>query len=171
MSGPGILPVSLRAVYECREAFPDAGIVGVGGVSSGEDAVAMMMAGANAVEVGTATFADPRAPWIVQRELDEWMRAPRRRVDRRTDRGGPWLKPQTFGERLQEHIRELGPLCVGVDPSASCSRPGSAPTPSRGSSSSRSPCSRRSSAWRSRSSPRSPSSSDSVRRGIACSNG
>ncbi|MGC2174159.1 MAG: dihydroorotate dehydrogenase [Acidimicrobiales bacterium] len=73
VSGPGILPVSLRAVYECREAFPDAGIVGVGGVSSGEDAVALLMAGANAVEVGTATFADPRAPWIVQRELCEWM--------------------------------------------------------------------------------------------------
>lgn len=73
VSGPGILPVSLRAVYECREAFPDVGIVGVGGVSSGEDAVALLMAGANAVEVGTATFADPRAPWIVQRELGEWM--------------------------------------------------------------------------------------------------
>jgi dihydroorotate dehydrogenase (NAD+) catalytic subunit len=73
VSGPGILPVSLRAVYECREAFPDAGIVGVGGVSSGEDAVALLMAGANAVQVGTATFADPRAPWIVQRELGEWM--------------------------------------------------------------------------------------------------
>ena len=73
VSGPGILPVSLRAVYECREAFPDAGIVGVGGVSSGDDAVALLMAGANAVEVGTATFADPRAPWIVQRELGEWM--------------------------------------------------------------------------------------------------
>ncbi len=75
VSGPGILPVSLRAVYECRESFPDAGIVGVGGVSRGEDAVALLMAGANAVEVGTATFADPRAPWIVQRELEQWMKA------------------------------------------------------------------------------------------------
>ena len=73
VSGPGILPVSLRAVYECREAFPEASIVGVGGVASGEDAVAMLMAGANALEVGTATFADPRAPWIVQRQLGEWM--------------------------------------------------------------------------------------------------
>ncbi len=63
VSGPGILPVALRAVYECREAFPHVGIVGVGGVASGNDAVAMLMAGANAVEVGTATFADPRAPW------------------------------------------------------------------------------------------------------------
>ncbi len=73
VSGPGILPVALRCVYECRAAFPTTPIVGVGGVSSGEDAVAMIMAGANAVEVGTATFANPRAPWIVQRGLDQWM--------------------------------------------------------------------------------------------------
>jgi dihydroorotate dehydrogenase (NAD+) catalytic subunit len=74
VSGPGILPVALRCVYECRAAFPGTAIVGVGGVSSGEDAVAMIMAGANAVEVGTATFANPRAPWHVQRGLDRWMR-------------------------------------------------------------------------------------------------
>lgn len=73
VSGPGILPVSLRAVYECRDAFPATPLVGVGGVSSGEDAVAMLMAGASAVEVGTATFANPRAPWIVQDELLKWM--------------------------------------------------------------------------------------------------
>jgi dihydroorotate dehydrogenase (NAD+) catalytic subunit len=75
VSGPGILPVALRAVYECREAFGDAAIVGVGGVSRGEDVVAMLMAGANAVEIGTATFADPRAPWRIQRELVKWMTA------------------------------------------------------------------------------------------------
>ena len=73
VSGPGILPVALRCVFECRAAFPDAPIVGVGGVSSGDDAVAMMMAGANAVEVGTATFANPRAPWMVQEGLTRWM--------------------------------------------------------------------------------------------------
>lgn len=73
VSGPGILPVSLRAVYECRAAFPSTPIVGVGGVGSGEDAAAMLMAGAQAVEVGTATFADPRAPWRVARELAAWM--------------------------------------------------------------------------------------------------
>jgi dihydroorotate dehydrogenase (NAD+) catalytic subunit len=73
VSGPGILPVALRAVYECREAFPSTPLVGVGGVSSGEDAVAMLMAGANAVQVGTATFANPRAAWIVQRGIGEWM--------------------------------------------------------------------------------------------------
>ena len=74
VSGAGILPVALRAVYECREAFATVPIVGVGGVSSGEDAVAMLMAGANAVEVGTATFADPRAPWRVATGLERWMR-------------------------------------------------------------------------------------------------
>lgn len=73
VSGPGILPVSLRCVYECRAAFPETPIIGVGGVSSGEDAVAMIMAGANAVEVGTATFADPRAPWKIQQGLARWM--------------------------------------------------------------------------------------------------
>ena len=73
LSGPGILPVALRCVYECRAAFPATPIVGVGGVSSGEDAVAMIMAGANAVEVGTATFANPRAPWMVQRGLARWL--------------------------------------------------------------------------------------------------
>ena len=73
VSGPGILPVALRSVFECRAAFPDTPIVGVGGVSSGEDAVSMIMAGANAVEVGTATFANPRAPWMIQRGLTRWM--------------------------------------------------------------------------------------------------
>jgi dihydroorotate dehydrogenase (NAD+) catalytic subunit len=42
-------------------------------VSRGEDAVAMIMAGANAVEVGTATFANPRAAWLVQQGLERWM--------------------------------------------------------------------------------------------------
>ncbi len=75
VSGPGILPVALRAVYECRAAFATAPIVGVGGVATGADAVAMLMAGANAVEVGTASFADPRAPWRIQSGVEEWMRA------------------------------------------------------------------------------------------------
>lgn len=73
LSGVGLHPVALRAVYECRAAMPLIPIVGVGGITSGEDAVAMIMAGANAVEVGTATFADPRAPWRVQRELSHWL--------------------------------------------------------------------------------------------------
>jgi dihydroorotate dehydrogenase (NAD+) catalytic subunit len=73
LSGAGLHPVALRAVYECRAAMPTVPIVGVGGVATGEDAVAMIMAGADAVEVGTATFADPRAPWRIQGQVQEWL--------------------------------------------------------------------------------------------------
>ncbi len=74
LSGSGIFPVALRAVYECHAALPDTPLVAVGGVMRGEDAIAMVMAGASAVEVGTATFADPRAPWAVARGADRWLR-------------------------------------------------------------------------------------------------
>lgn len=72
LSGPAIHPVAVRAVYECRAAFPSAGIVGVGGVARGVDAVELLQAGADAVEVGTATFADPRAPARVLAEMRRW---------------------------------------------------------------------------------------------------
>lgn len=72
LSGPALHPVAVRAVHDCRRAFPDAPIVGVGGVSSGADAAELLVAGADAVQVGTATFADPRAPWRVQAELARW---------------------------------------------------------------------------------------------------
>lgn len=74
LSGPALHPVALRAVFECRAAFPDAGIVGVGGIFSGEDALELIMAGADAVQVGTATFRDPRAPWKVLSSLERWCR-------------------------------------------------------------------------------------------------
>ncbi len=74
LSGPAIRPVAVRAVHDCRAAFPAAGIVGVGGVSRGVDAVELLMAGADAVEVGTATFRDPRAPLRVLGELERWCR-------------------------------------------------------------------------------------------------
>jgi dihydroorotate dehydrogenase (NAD+) catalytic subunit len=74
LSGPAIRPVALRAVHDCRRAFPSAGVVGVGGVSRGVDAVSMLMAGADAVEVGTATFRDPRAPARVLGGLARWCR-------------------------------------------------------------------------------------------------
>jgi dihydroorotate dehydrogenase (NAD+) catalytic subunit len=57
-----------RAVHDVRVALPSAQILGVGGISTGADAVEMMMAGANAVQVGTASFADPSATWRIARE-------------------------------------------------------------------------------------------------------
>ena len=74
LSGPAIRPVAVRAVYECRRAFPDAAIVGVGGIATGEHAAELLVAGADAVQVGTATFADPRAPARVLAELERWCR-------------------------------------------------------------------------------------------------
>src|SRR5436190_517332 len=74
LSGPPIHPVAVRAVYDCRVAFPDAAIVGVGGVTSGEDAVELLLAGANAIQVGTASFADPKAAARILNELTRWCR-------------------------------------------------------------------------------------------------
>ena len=68
LSGPAIHPIAVRAVHDVRAALPSVDIVGVGGIASGADAVEMMMAGANAVQVGTASFADPAATWNVARE-------------------------------------------------------------------------------------------------------
>jgi dihydroorotate dehydrogenase (NAD+) catalytic subunit len=72
LSGPAIHPVAVRAVYDVRRAIPDLPIVGVGGVSTGDDAAELMLAGAAAVQVGTATFADPRATVRVLDELVAW---------------------------------------------------------------------------------------------------
>ncbi len=72
LSGPGLRPVAVRAIAECRVAFPSAAIVGVGGVADGRDAAELLVAGADAVQVGTATFRDPGAPWRVLSSLERW---------------------------------------------------------------------------------------------------
>ncbi|CAN5772603.1 dihydroorotate dehydrogenase [soil metagenome] len=72
LSGPAIHPVAVRAVYDVRAAFVDLPIVGVGGVASAGDAVELLLAGAQAVQVGTATFADPKAPHLVAAGLEQW---------------------------------------------------------------------------------------------------
>ncbi|MDD9369690.1 MAG: dihydroorotate dehydrogenase [Acidimicrobiales bacterium] len=72
LSGPAIHPVAVRAVYDVHQAAPDLPIVGVGGVARGADAAELLLAGATAVQVGTATFADPRAPARVLGELARW---------------------------------------------------------------------------------------------------
>ena len=53
----------------------------MGGVFSGRDAVELLQAGADAVQVGTATFRDPRAPWKVLRQLEQWCEARQTTVD------------------------------------------------------------------------------------------
>ncbi|MFI5046568.1 MAG: dihydroorotate dehydrogenase [Acidimicrobiia bacterium] len=72
LSGPAIKPVALRAVHDVARALPGVPIIGTGGVATGVDAVEMLLAGASAVGVGTATFLDPRAPLRVVAELRDW---------------------------------------------------------------------------------------------------
>lgn len=72
LSGPMIHPVAVRAVADVRTAHPELAIIGVGGVTSGATAGALMRAGASAVQVGTATFADPRASRRIADDLVEW---------------------------------------------------------------------------------------------------
>lgn len=71
-SGLPLHAVAVRTVYDVHAAMPDLPIVGVGGVARGWDAAELLLAGASAVQVGTATFADPAAPSLVQRELLSW---------------------------------------------------------------------------------------------------
>ena len=75
LSGRAIHPIAVRAVHDVRQAHPDLPIVGVGGVASGWDAAELMLVGADAVQVGTATFEDPAAPCRVLDELVRWADA------------------------------------------------------------------------------------------------
>jgi len=68
LSGPAVLPVAVRMVWEVSQAVRIP-ILGMGGVSRGEDAAQLMLAGASAVAVGAALFADPFAPLTVRDEL------------------------------------------------------------------------------------------------------
>jgi dihydroorotate dehydrogenase (NAD+) catalytic subunit len=69
LSGPAIRPVAVRCVWQIRQAFPDLPIIGMGGIRTGLDALEFVLAGANAVSVGTVVFHDPSAPMRIHDEL------------------------------------------------------------------------------------------------------
>jgi len=69
LSGPAIRPVAVRAIYQVHAALPKVPILGMGGVSSGRDALELILAGASGVSVGTASFGDPTAVISIQNEL------------------------------------------------------------------------------------------------------
>ena len=73
LSGPAIRPVAVRAIYQVHQAFPNTPIVGMGGVSNGRDALELVLAGASAISVGTATFGDPTAVIKIRDELESLL--------------------------------------------------------------------------------------------------
>lgn len=69
LSGPAIKPLALRMVWDVRRALPDLPIIGIGGISSLDDIMEFIVAGASAVQIGTATFADPTVSGRMVEEL------------------------------------------------------------------------------------------------------
>ncbi len=72
LSGPAIRPVAVRAIHDVHVALPDLPIVGVGGCATAVDAVELMLAGASAVQIGTANFVQPSSVEQVQDDLRHW---------------------------------------------------------------------------------------------------
>ena len=73
LSGPAIRPIAVRAIYQVHQAFPNTPIVGMGGVASGRDAFELVLAGASAVSIGTATFGNPTAVLQKRDQLSELL--------------------------------------------------------------------------------------------------
>lgn len=73
LSGPAIRPVAVRAIYQVHQAMPKVPIIGMGGVLTGNDAFELVLAGACAISIGTATFHDPSAPVRIKDELEELL--------------------------------------------------------------------------------------------------
>ena len=74
LSGPAIKPIAMRMVYEASRAVKIP-VIGLGGIVTPEDAVEFMLAGATAVQVGTASYADPRATERLAKGLMSWCRS------------------------------------------------------------------------------------------------
>jgi dihydroorotate dehydrogenase (NAD+) catalytic subunit len=75
LSGPAIRPVAVRCVYQIAQALPQVPIIGIGGITTYEHAIEMMLAGAWAVQVGTANFFNPDAPIQIAQGIGEFLAA------------------------------------------------------------------------------------------------
>lgn len=72
LSGPGLHPVAVALVYRAAQVV-DVPIIGVGGIFTGKDALEFILAGATAVQVGSANLADLRSPWRILEEMQVWL--------------------------------------------------------------------------------------------------
>ncbi len=73
LSGPAILPIALAAVYRVARSMPHVPLMGAGGIATGDDAVQFLLAGAWAVQIGTAMLVDPDAPVKVAKEIQAYL--------------------------------------------------------------------------------------------------
>ena len=89
LSGPAIKPLALRMVWEVARALPGLPIIGIGGIATADDALEFLVAGASAVQVGTATFYDPTAAGTPARRPRPPARRGRRRDGTRDHRHAP----------------------------------------------------------------------------------
>jgi dihydroorotate dehydrogenase (NAD+) catalytic subunit len=104
LSGPAVRPVAVRCIWQVRQALPDVPIIGMGGVRTGQDALELILAGAQMVAVGTTIFHDPSACARIVRELDDELA--RRGIDRLADVVGLAHEPRTAaGRRMARNTR------------------------------------------------------------------
>jgi dihydroorotate dehydrogenase (NAD+) catalytic subunit len=104
LSGPAVKPNILRMVYQCARAVKIP-IIGCGGIMIGEDAVEYMLAGAAAVQVGTASFLHPRAMLEVIEGLARYCDA--HQVARVADLTGAMAVDEHLSERVLRHAIQL----------------------------------------------------------------
>ena len=102
LSGPAIKPIALRMVYEAATAVRIP-VIGLGGIATGEDAAEFFIAGASAVQVGTTTFVDPRAPLNIARQLGTVLR--RENVISVNDLVGTLRFPQPVARLAAEPVK------------------------------------------------------------------
>ncbi|MCS6859065.1 MAG: dihydroorotate dehydrogenase [Abditibacteriales bacterium] len=96
LSGPAIKPVALRMVYQVAQAV-SVPVIGIGGIMTAEDALEFLLAGASAVQVGTATFTNPRVSLDVLEGIERWMQ----------ENGMGSVQEIVGGLRLAEHVPTL----------------------------------------------------------------
>lgn len=74
LSGPAIKPIALRMVWQVRRAIPRIPVIGIGGIMTAEDVVEFMLCGANAVELGTVNYVNPKAPLEILKDLAAYLK-------------------------------------------------------------------------------------------------
>ncbi|WP_232320679.1 dihydroorotate dehydrogenase [Herbidospora daliensis] len=102
LSGPAIRPLAVKCVWQVHAALPGTPVIGMGGVTSGRDALELVLAGACAVAVGTVLFHDPYAGHRVLRELEELLQE--RGFDRLADAVGLAHRPSHRTDREESSL-------------------------------------------------------------------